>query len=270
MQRCRESKTTLLLVLLVLGLATAGAAEAFGALVTEREAVAVADLWYAMELNAEHTRMDPAERLRRIAEVGKRKVLYLVSAEELRRTPPGRGEGPVLAYIVQYEPDGFVVVSGEDRIDPVLVFDACGRFRFDRPGRNFLRRYLAVALVGRWEALQERLAGGEAVPVHAAWSRLRSRLAGRVDLQRAAFPNGGGDRGERGVYVLLDTPLWDQDWPYNETVTAHNGNIHVWNICKSVGVIRLRINCLREVFAYFGYVNINPKSKLNIADMIPS
>ena len=78
----------LLLIFLALGVTNA-----FSALVNKDEAVAVADLWYAMEINSEHTKMDPAEKAARLADIRSRQVLYLVSTEDLVERPPRDGKG---------------------------------------------------------------------------------------------------------------------------------------------------------------------------------
>jgi hypothetical protein len=152
--------------------------------------------------------------------MGNRRVRYLVSGDELRADPPERG--PVLAYVVEYGRTGFVVVSGDDRIDPVLTFNIEGRFRFDDPERNFMRHYLQKALIGRWDHLRAQVRTGKKVPMHTGWMRLRKRLGGNPDFQKATFQGSGGGR---GTYVVWDTALWGQGDPYNDTVTAHNGNI---------------------------------------------
>ena len=208
---------TLLTLLLAWSLETS---TGYGAQVDRKEAIAIADLWYAMEINAEHTRMDPQEKAARLSNIGSRDLLYLVSRDELRMVLPKKEK--VLAYIVKYKPNGFVVVSGEDRIKPILVFNAEGEFSFDPPERNYLRRYLEIALIGRFELLSKKLEDKIPVGVHANWAYLRAKVRESKNFANASF---GAGTGGRGTYVLWDTASWWQPWPYNETVVANNGNI---------------------------------------------
>ena len=190
---------------------------AFGGLVHEGEAVAIADLWYAMELNSKHIRIAATEKADRLDNLQNRQVLYLVSKDDLVDTPPIRGD--ILAYIIKYDPSGFVIVSGEDRIIPILVFDATSEFRWDQPALNFLRYYVGKEIVKRWKYLRENVARGIAVAVHPTWSYLRSRLQDPIDLKEAAF-----EAPAEAIYVLWDTALWGQCDFYNDTVSTHNGN----------------------------------------------
>lgn len=198
----------------------AGANNGFCEQVLVKEAVAVADLWQACEINSEHNKQTPEEKAARIRQMKNRQVLYLVSGDELRAAPPEKG--PVLAYVVEYKPKGFVVVSGEDRIEPVLVFNGNGMFRFDQPERNFMRTFLKRALVGRWENLQKNIAGGKKPSVHKNWTEVRSRLKKNPGFLSVTLPK---TKGGRGYHVEWDTALWGQGDPYNDTVIPHNGGI---------------------------------------------
>jgi len=206
------------------------------AAVKKKEAVAVADLWYAMEINSEQTKMTPEMKEERLAKICDREVLFLVSRNELTSKAPDKGD--VLAYVVKYEPDGFVVVSGEDRIKPVLVYNAAGAFSFEDPEQNFMRHYLATALVGRWDRLEQRILMGEEPPVHEGWIHLRNRMKACPPLKHATF---GPQAQGRYTYVLWDTPLWHQWWPYNETAEAQNGGNNVPTGCTATAMaIKLR------------------------------
>jgi hypothetical protein len=189
--------------------------DASSALVDEDEAVAAAHLWYAMELNSVHAKIDKAERSERLESLPNRQVLYLVSKDDLLDTRPDKGK--VLAYVVKYQPTGFVVVSGEERIQPIMVFSAKSQFRWDQPERNFLRYFLGNAMVGCWENLRTMTAKGLGVDVHPNWSYVRSMLQEPIGLQEVAFE-------APGIYVVWDTAHWNQPWPYNTTVVANNGN----------------------------------------------
>jgi len=225
----RNRRRLLLSLALMLFAWSAGPVPANCAHVGEREATAVADLWFAMELNTEQIELSPEEKQNRIATIDRRRVLYYMAKDDLRTEPPRDAAESVLAYVVIYEPRGYVVVSAEDRLDPVLTFNAIGVFNPENPERHFMHHYLATALVGRWDNLRSTLAGGGTPPIHTGWSDLRTLLQQGADLQEAHFSAPGQSNGKggggRSVYVLWDTPLWDQGWPYNETVQANNGNI---------------------------------------------
>ncbi len=195
-----------------------GVSQGFGAAVDENEAVAVADLWYAMELNWPHTKMDDAERTARFEALSKRQVLYLVAKDELLDRPPGNRA--VLAYVIKYDPTGFVVVSGDDRIQPITVFNAKSEFWWDQPELNFLRYYLGKNMVNRWDHVNNQVAAGVDVATHANWSELRSRLQEDTALEEVSH-----DAPEGTIYVLWDTACWSQGTYYNAEVLAHNGNI---------------------------------------------
>jgi len=203
-------------LLLLLALSV-GSITAFGALVQEDEAVAIADFWYAMELNSKHIKFAATEKADRLDKLQDRQVLYLVSKDDLLDTPPIWGD--ILAYIVKYDPSGFVVVSGEDRIIPILVFDVESEFRWDQPILNFLRYYVGKEMVNRWEYLRENAARGLAVPVHHSWSYLRSRLQESIDLKEVEF-----EAGAEPIYLEWETAHWGQCDFYNDTVSAHNGS----------------------------------------------
>jgi len=196
----------------------------FGALVGENEAVAVADLWYAMQLNSKHTRIPATEKANRLDKLQNRQVLYLVSEDKVLDTPPIQGD--ILAYIIKYDPSGFVMVSGEDRIIPILVFDVESEFRWDHPQLNFLRYYVGKEMVNRWEYLRQNVGKGVTLEVHDDWSYLRSRLRESKSPKEAAF-----EAPEEPIYVLWETASWDQCDFYNDTVSAHNGN----NVCVPTG-----------------------------------
>jgi hypothetical protein len=198
----------LLLLLFVLSLA---ATDGFSAVVSEDEAIAVADMWYAMELNSSYTKIDEKERTERLDNLQNREVLYLVSKDDLLDSRPDNDD--VLAYVIKYNPSAFVIVSGEDRIIPIIGFGVESEFCWDHPELNTLRYLLGKAVINWWSKLSVT------VDVHPNWSYLRSKLHKNIGLQEVTF-----EAPEETIYVLWDTALWGQMWPYNTTVVANNGN----------------------------------------------
>ncbi len=191
---------------------------ALSASVTEREAIAIADLWYAMELNSGYLGIDQAEKAERMQKLQNRTVLYLVSGDSLLDAPPVKGN--ILAYVIKYKPSGFIVVSGDDRIQPIEVFDAKSEFHWDYPELNFLRYFVGKAMVGGWENLVKKKAQGIAINAHPIWSYLRYKLQESKDLDKVTF-----DIPEGSTYVLWQTAEWSQGPYYNDVVVANNGNI---------------------------------------------
>ena len=208
-------------LLLLLGLAFAARAPAArGAIVDEAEAVALADFWISGEIGSGHTKMDDGDKAARLKALPARKVLYLVSQEELAEQPPAKGK--VLAYVVKYQPSGYVVVSAEDRIEPVIAFDIASEFRWDQPELNFGREFVGKTMARRWGTLNKQIADGNAnANAHPNWQALRGKLKAPKGASDATAP---ADLAPMGTfYLLLDTALWNQGWPYNTEVVSHNG-----------------------------------------------
>jgi hypothetical protein len=204
-------------VALLAGVLPGLAIPALGEAVSEDEAVAVTELRLQMEVYGPHSRLSDAEKLGWGERLVQPFVFYLVSDDVLLDEVPIDDE--VLAYIVAYEPGGFAVVSGDDRLEPLLVFDPYSPFRGDRVPENFLRKFLTRNLPARWAYLWERLENGMRVGPHPNWLWLRQQLgvSEALDPDAQEGPRGGG------IYVLWDTALWYQWWPYNTEVVAHNG-----------------------------------------------
>jgi hypothetical protein len=190
----------------------------YAAVVAESEAVAAADLWLRMELAAPWAKLTAAEAEARLSQLKDPTVWYLAADGRLLDTP--RGDHKVLAYVVEYPDGGLAVVSAEDRLEPVIVFGLDSKFRWDCPERNFLRHFLTTSLPVRWKRLEDQLANGIEPDVHSKWTYLRSKLLERESEASGTFPGA-----ERAIYVLWDTPLWAQGWPYNTEVVHQNGDI---------------------------------------------
>lgn len=135
-----KAPTRTLVVILVLLAATPPSARA--AAVDEAEAAALADHWFRQEVSGFAKLTDDAKD-QAIAAMQGRQVLYLVSKDDLVENRP---DGQVLAYVVKYRPSGYVIVSGEDRIQPIIAFSATDEFRWDCPELNFGREYLGATL----------------------------------------------------------------------------------------------------------------------------
>lgn len=189
---------------------------ALSAPVMEEEAVAVADLWYAMELNSPHLRIAPEQKSDRLAALQERRVYYLVSKDELVDTDPGQKR--VLAYAVEYGPKGFVVVSGDDELDAVVVFSVESGFRWDHPERNFFRHFLGTTMTESFNCIEAAAQEGIQPEVHPNWEIIRAKMAGGEALEEAVYDEAPGS-----ILVEWETALWNQCWPYNTTVNTVHG-----------------------------------------------
>lgn len=175
--------------------------------VEEDQAIAVADHWYRTLLNARYLGISQEERAARLGHLPDREVFYFSSAGDLRRTPPR--EGSVLAYVVTYQPSGYVIVSGTDHVEPVLAFSVESTFWWDERGVDTLRSSLASGLRNLWKS---RGSG-----VHPAWADLRAELGENKSSDPSALDTTEPD-------LLWHTASWHQGWPYNEVVVAQNGD----------------------------------------------
>jgi hypothetical protein len=194
---------------------TAACGTAFSAAVSEGEAIVVADLWYSMEVNSEYSEMGVDERALRLQEMPNRQIFYLVDKVDLLVTPPVQGR--TLAYVVTYKPSGYVVVTGDDRILSIVVFDTKTRFRWDIPQQNFLKYFLGRNIPARWQRMERQQSAAGGVAVHPMWAYLRAKLAETADPSESAPES-------PDVLLLHTTALWDQGNFYNDTVIANNGN----------------------------------------------
>jgi hypothetical protein len=222
---------------------------AWGAPVTREEAVSAADLWYAMEVNSRHSKLDTEQKSARIKNIPNRQVLAIDDQYAVSATPLAAGKA--LAYIIRYQPSGFVVVSGDDRLDPVLVHGAESTFTWESPDRNFLRYFVTKTLTDAEQCLHHWETNGAELAPHEMWMSLRRKLQEGVSLDKAAFgdlprPTPGQLSLEPSpmspeVFVLMDTATWDQMGFYNDECVVNNGSNNVPTGCVATGAaIKMR------------------------------
>jgi hypothetical protein len=210
----------------------------------ENEAIALAEWWYANEINAKTTPLPEAEKQARVAGRSKHQVHYLLGANDLKANR--KSTDAVSAYVIAFEPSGFVVISGEDALQPVLVFNATHRFRWDSPEKSFLSQYLggyvASAVKGHRSARQPTSA-------HRNWAALRKQMASSslAPAYAAGTGSGGGTAimeaaaSSSDIYVKLPTATWGQGSPYNHACVARNGNNQVPTGCTATAMaIKMR------------------------------
>lgn len=186
--------------------------------VTENEALAVADLWYSMELNSPHAKLPRDQRQNRASARSIHRLSYLTASQAV--VDAVSPDEDVHAYIVTYDPSGFVVVTGDDRLEPVIAFDVTSQPSLDDVEQNFFLYFLRRRVPLDLECLTHPEARGEPSVSHPNWTRVRRKLQERFDPYTTTF-----EAQEGAVYVKWDTALWSQGNPYNRTVVAQNGNI---------------------------------------------
>jgi hypothetical protein len=188
---------------------------ALAAVVDVSEAVVLAEAWLQREwdLYGGNRASDPGGGRTFSAETCD--VQYLTAGGKLSAQPPP--DGKILAYVVTFASGGYAVLTADDRLEPLLAFDTRAVFRWDEPERNFLRHVLTTQSAAHWRFLEQQLQAGLSPDVQPTWRYLRDLAASR------AQPAGEDD--ERAIYVYWDTASWDQYWPYNVDVIAHNGSI---------------------------------------------
>jgi hypothetical protein len=228
-------------VVVLAGLLSGLAAGAFAEGVREAEAVAVAERWLTREVDGAYSRLSDAEKVGWRERLANPRVFCLLADDVL--VEAGANGDPVLAYIVAYEPGGFAVVTGDDRLEPIPVFDAYSPFRKERAPQNFLRKFLARNIPARWQHLRARLET-EAVEVHPDWTWLRQL----PPVSAGPEPDPPQGAPEARTYVLWDTALWAQGWPYNTEVVAHNGGNSCPTGCTATAMaIQMRFHSWPQV-----------------------
>jgi len=201
--------------------------------VSEDEAVAATELWLQMEVDGPYSRLSDADKTEWPERLAHPRVFYLL-ADDVLLDEVAIGD-QVLAYIVAYEPGGFAVVTGDDRLEPLPVFDAHSPFRGDRVPENFLRKFLARDVPARWAHLRARLET-EQVGAHPDWTWLRRQLAA-PDLDEPEDPR------DQPTSLVWDTALWAQGWPYNTEVAAANGGNNCPTGCTATAMaIQMRFH----------------------------
>lgn len=207
------------------------AVSGYAAPVSETEAVAVAKSWLAAEINSPNLKFDQNRRGMMLNKLTSPEVLYLVSQEDLvSERPPDK---PVLAYVIKYQPGGYVVVSGDDRIDPIIAFDSQAEFRWDQPELNYMHFFLGRIMTARWNYLSAQQSEEKAMDVHPNWQRLR------VDLSSGFRPRPAVGT----TYVFWDTAPWHQGGYYNDLVVLRNGGNEVPVGCTATSMaIKMRFH----------------------------
>ncbi len=210
------------------------------------EAVRIADYWYTQEVNSRHNRIPVKERKERLDRIFEHKVYYL-SDNKLLEGPPY--DQDIAAYVVIYKPKGFVIVSGEDSLQPILVHSVKSTFRWDNPEQNYLRYFLTEDVSKCVKRQRLELRKGKVFPINQGWQYFRKRIKDAVEQET---PTDSGslpptedapeDDSPFDVWFIFETPTWDQGQYYNSVVAENNGgNTNIPTGCTATAMaIKMR------------------------------
>ena len=206
---------------------------AVGAPVTESEAISLAEWWYAAEVNAPTTALPVAEKQARVAAQNKHTVSYVLGHDNLQ--PTRKATDAVAAYLVAFEPSGFVVVSGEDTLQPVLVFSATGSCNWSGdPKTNYLSYYLGRSVA---RAVEQERSSAAKKATHPNWTHFREQMKSGISQPTAVGASSDAKNGDKGgIYVMLPTALWGQGNHYNNVCVANNGGNGVPTGCVATAM----------------------------------
>jgi hypothetical protein len=213
--------------------------------VTEREATEIAEFWYPAEVNfrSQYGKIPGnGERTRLLNESGIRAVRYLLSSREL--ADKIKGNQQALAYVIEFYPKGFVVLSGDDIFSPVLAHSLDSDFFWQDDCSSFSTSYLRNTAYAMSVELFKESGTSTKTNIHTGWSNLRSLNSSQKNLsaEQKSFaatssssdtssiesdnaPSGGvaplafGDE----LVELLDTAKWSQGGYYNDSLSTANG-----------------------------------------------
>ena len=183
-----------------------------------------------MEVNADFSELDEQERVTRINNIDIKKISYIFTDGTVGEGISSKKEAA--AYVFQYEPEGFVIVTGDDRMAPVMYFSIDSEFRMPVNGNSFMDCFLFQKIPYYWDYVQKQ----QMVSQHISWWYLRNRLSegeDLLDVQHRARSKSGD------THTRWNSAEWGQgiddggvcpndgvyDYPYcNDTVADNVGN----------------------------------------------
>jgi hypothetical protein len=228
-------KATFLKLALSCTAAAAITSAARSATIGESEAVAVADWWYTRELSQSINSIPASERAARLAARERRQVHHVLDRDIVRRAAGKPAD--VLAYIVTYEPSGYVVVSGDDAVQPVLAFNVAGSFQWDTPNKNYLSHFVGRSTVGRIKGARAKAKPAKGAGEHANWRQVRNKMTVTTAPEGLDLEASGATQTSAGGNgVFLKTATWNQRGPYNDLCVARCGGIEVPSGCTATAM----------------------------------
>lgn len=201
--------------------------------VDESEVVAVAQFWLTREFDARQPHTSESIRRERVEQLKEVAIAYLDARGEWHDRRPS--DVRVLGYVVQFRTGGFVALSADERLEPVIGFDSHSLFRTEPADGNFLRQALQRSLFHRWRWLGAQLQAGSSPSEHVRWAQLRLEMEQPSTTMQGLIGN--------EIHVEWSTPLWNQPFPYNTECAARNGNQDVPTGCVATAIaVKLRFH----------------------------
>lgn len=116
--------------------------------------------------------------------------------------PPNSQNNPDM-YVLNFQPDGFIILAAESKVTPLLAYSTTGSFRDNGLPAN-LRWYL-----GEYSRNIADIRQHDEYPEDAAWEQIARGDFSNYPLTRNVNP--------------LCSTSWDQDWPYNSMCPSDGG-----------------------------------------------
>ena len=142
-----------------------------------------------------------------------------VEAYHVHRLLPVEQKGVIYAFVAELEPEGFIIMPGNDEIDPVLGFSFRGQFPFQESKHNALLHLLKWDMQGRLKALQTAKANGATTERAAA---VKQKWNGLSKSEKTGGPQPMGpspmtfQQWPANQDGWLPQPTWNQTTPYND------------------------------------------------------
>jgi hypothetical protein len=150
------------------------------------------------------------------ARFGPKQTATAVQAYAIKGTKEVVGSDNIMAaYVAELDPEGFVIISADDEIEPVLGFSFHGQFPFQESGHNVLLHLVKWDTAARQKGLKEAKAKG-----------VTMKQPTKETQKWAAFLSGNQPDGNGPEPESLDqwppdrdgwvTTTWDQRTPFND------------------------------------------------------
>jgi len=81
------------------------------------------------------------------------------SLKDIQTTEPkpiSDASGNILAYVTELEPEGYIVMSADDRINPIIAYSFKGKFPFEDSKENVLLHLVQWDMIARQKTLNEK------------------------------------------------------------------------------------------------------------------
>ncbi len=181
--------------------------------VSEDQALAIADLWLTLQINSHPTVRDAQgeRQIRPAAFAPDQLWYYLTSGELVEQLYQGE---QVSSYVITFAPTGFVVVSADESVSPIVMHNTRRDFVWQGESSSFIRLFL--------ERVAKRQAAATARSAASGWDELRSILATTEPHRNLSWD----DIEHRTAvnYILWHPIEWGQGSPYN----AHIADYCAW------------------------------------------